>query len=87
MLFLLLLLLCSSDFSGGFANEVSKLGKELVHSVTTLALVEDVGCTTLLEGGETRDRVNVFAVEDVDAVKAEDVLGGWCCWGGGCGGH
>lgn len=86
MLFLLLLL-CRSDFSGGFTNEVGELGKELVHGVTTLALVEDVGCTTLLEGGETRDRVDVFAVKDVDAVEAENVLGGWCCWGGGCGGH
>lgn len=71
----LLLLLVLLVLGGRFTDEVGEFGQELVHGVTTLTLVEDVGGTTLLEGGETRDRVNVFAVEHIDTVQTKDVLG------------
>lgn len=35
-----------------------------------------MGGATLLEGGEARDGVDIFPVEDVDAVEAENVLCG-----------
>lgn len=35
-----------------------------------------MGGATLLKGGEARDGIDIFPVEDVDAVKAENVLCG-----------
>ena len=80
-----LLLLVFLVLDSGFADEVGEFGQELVHGVTTLTLVEDVGGTTLLEGSKTRDGVDIFAVEHVDTVQTKDILGrGGCCGRGGC---
>ena len=61
-------------FCGRFADKVGEFSKELIHCITSLTLIEDMCSTALFEGSETRDRIDILAVENVNAVEAEDVL-------------
>lgn len=63
-----------------FSDEGSELSEELVHGITSLALVQNMGCPATFECCQTGNRVNVFAVENIDPVDAENVFGVGGCW-------
>jgi hypothetical protein len=63
-----------------FSDKGSELSEELVHGITSLALIQDMGCPTSLKCCQASDRVDVFAVEDVDSVYAKYILGVGGCW-------
>ena len=62
-----------------FSDKVSEFRKELVHSIAPLAFIQDMSRPASFECCQTGDRVYVFAVEDVNPMDTEDVLGvgGW----------